>query len=363
MRGLKKKCDLMRILEVSNFFYPKISGSSRYCYELSRRLAKKHEVKVITTQYPKNLKKFENIENMDVLRVKSLGLGWNISSLSFIIPELAKEVKNYDFVHLHSYLFLISNQTGFLRVFKKFPLYLHLHGGMDIPSLKGFKPAFKKYLYDPLMKNFMVKVSDKILSISKKDISGMKNAFWVPNGVEIRNFPFIKRNPEKLNIGYIGRLEEWKGVKSLPYIIKKVKKREDINFHIVGDGPLRSYLEERCEARFYGTVPFSEIPEVFKKIDVLLLPSWIEGVPTVILEAFSSGCPVIARDVGSVSELVSEESGFLVNKDEEFVEKIIYLAQNKDLISKMGRNGRKIVEKCYSWERVVEIFERVVKRN
>jgi len=92
----------MKILEVSNFFYPKISGSSRYCYELSRRLAKKHEVKVITTLYPKNLEKFETIENIDVVRVKSFGLGWNISSLSWILPELSKEVKNYDFVHLHS---------------------------------------------------------------------------------------------------------------------------------------------------------------------------------------------------------------------------------------------------------------------
>ncbi|MCK4311054.1 MAG: glycosyltransferase, partial [Methanomicrobia archaeon] len=101
----------MKILEVSNFFYPKISGSSRYCYELSRRLAKKHDVTVVTTQYPKNLKKFETIENIDVLRVKSFGLGWNISSLSWIVPTLSREVKNYDFVHLHSYLFLISNQT------------------------------------------------------------------------------------------------------------------------------------------------------------------------------------------------------------------------------------------------------------
>jgi glycosyltransferase involved in cell wall biosynthesis len=351
----------MKILEVSNFFYPKISGSSRYCYELSRRLAKKHDVTVVTTQYPKNLKKFETIENIDVLRVKSFGLGWNISSLSWIVPTLSREVKNYDFVHLHSYLFLISNQTGLLRVFKKFPLYLHLHGGMDIPNLKGFKPLFKRYLYDPVVKRFMLRTSDKILSISRNDIVGMKNAFWVPNGVEIRDFPFIKKNPEKLNIGYIGRLEEWKGVKSLPYIIEKVRKTKDRRFHIIGDGPLRSYLEKHCDAKFYGTVPFSEIPKIFEKIDVLILPSLIEGIPTVILEAFSSGCPVIARDVGSVSELVSSENGFLVKKDDDFAEKILYLSENNDLISKMGKNGRKLVEKYYSWDRVVEMIEEVVK--
>lgn len=353
----------MKILEVSNFFYPKISGSSRYCYELSRRLAKKHEVKVITTLYPKNLEKFETIENIDVVRVKSFGLGWNISSLSWILPELSKEVKNYDFVHLHSYLFLISNQTGLLRVFKKFPLYLHLHGGMDIPNLKGFKPIFKRYLYDPIVKSFMLRMSDKILSISKKDIVGMKNAFWVPNGVEIKDFPFIEKKPEKINIGYIGRLEEWKGVKSLPYIIKKVKKIEDINFHIIGDGPLRSYLEKNCDAKFYGNVSFSEIPKIFEKIDILILPSLIEGIPTVILEAFSSGCPVIARNVGSVSELVSSKNGFLVKNDDDFVEKILYLSENKELISKMGKNGRKLVEKYYSWEKVVEMFEKVVQER
>jgi glycosyltransferase involved in cell wall biosynthesis len=78
------------------------------------------------------------------------------------------------------------------------------------------------------------------------------------------------------------------------------------------------------------------------------------------LEAFSSGCPVIARNVGSVSELVSSENGFLVKNDDDFVEKILYLSENKEFISKMGKNGRKLVEKYYSWDRVVEMFEEVV---
>ena len=350
----------MKILEVSNFFYPKISGSSRYCYELSRRLAEDHEVTVLTTLYPRDLAPHERIENVEIFRVKSYGLGWNISSLSCILPELMKRVDLYDFVHLHSYLFLVSNQTGFLRLFKKFPLYLHLHGGMDIPSVGGFKPVFKKYLYDPIVKTGMLRVSDAVLSISKQDIAGMKNAFWIPNGVEIEDFPFIRRTHEKLNVGYIGRLEQWKGVERLPYIIGEVRKKEDVNFHIVGDGPLRAFLEESCDARFYGAVPFSEIPHIFETIDLLMLPSFIEGIPTVILEAFSSGCPVIARDVGGVAELISEENGFLVREDEEFVEKILYLSKNRDVIPKMGKNGRKMVERYHSWEKVLEKFEKAV---
>ncbi|MEA1993711.1 MAG: glycosyltransferase family 4 protein [Euryarchaeota archaeon] len=350
----------MKILELSNFFYPKISGSSRYCYELSRRLANNHEVTVLTTRYPKDLKKRETIEGMDVIRVKSLGLGWNISSLSCILPTLTKMAGNYDFVHLHSYLFLISNQAGFLRLFKKFPLYLHLHGGLGAPALGGLKPIIKKYLYDPIVLNLMLKASDKILSISRDDIAGMKNAFWVPNGVETNEFPFIRREHEKLNVGYIGRLEKWKGVHHLPYIIKKVKKERDVNFHIVGGGPLQPYLEKNCDAEFYGRVPFAEVPEIMKKIDLLILPSLIEGVPTVILEAFSSGAPAIARDVGSVSELVSEENGFLVETNDEFVEKILHLADNRDLIPTMGKKGRKLVEEYYAWEKVVERFEAVL---
>ncbi len=350
----------MKILEVSNFFYPKISGSSRYCYELSRRLANNHEVTVLTSQHPQNLHSRETMEGMDVIRVKSYGMGWNISSLSFIIPTLTQMVDDYDIVHLHSYLFLISNQTGFLRLVKKFPLYLHLHGGMDIPPVGGLKPLFKKYLYDPLIGMFMLRVSDTILSISKNDIRGMENAYWVPNGVEPDDFPYHEKNHDKLQVGYIGRLETWKGAKSLPYIVNNAKKKVDVEFHIIGDGPLLPYVERNCDATCYGQIPFVDIPEMFKKIDVLILPSLIEGVPTVILEAFSSGCPVVARNVGSVSELVSGNTGFLVDADDEFVEKVIFFAKNRDRVKKMGKKGRKLVEEYYAWDKVVERFETVI---
>lgn len=350
----------MKILEVSNFFYPKISGSSRYCYELSRRLANNHEVTVLTSQYPQDLQPRETIEGIDVVRIISHGLGWNISSLSFVIPALAKRVDNYDIIHLHSYLFLISNQTGFLRLVKPFPLYLHLHGGTDIPPVGGFKPLFKRYLYDPLIGTFMLRVSDTILSISKNDIRGMENAYWIPNGVEPDDFQYRIKNHDKLQVGYIGRLEAWKGAKSLPYIVNNAKKKVDVEFHIVGDGPLLHYVERNCDATCYGQVPFDDIPDIFKKIDVLILPSLIEGVPTVILEAFSSGCPVVARNVGSVSELVSSDTGFLVDTDDEFVKRIVYLAKNRDRVKKMGKKGRKLVEEYYAWNKVVERFETVI---
>ncbi|WP_287583776.1 glycosyltransferase family 4 protein [Candidatus Borrarchaeum sp.] len=368
----------MKILQISNFFPPKTSGHGIYCYNLSRKLVEQGlHVKVITSQIPRNTFPIELKNGIEIERIPAYGTGWGISALSFIVPKLLKEAKSFDVVHLHSYLFLISNQAALSKKLAQFPLVLHLHGGVGIPDPKfvgTFKSAFKRF-YDKSIGKATIKSADRVISISKTDKVKVANKFkikrnklvWIPNAIDISRFPYLEKKSTK-NIGFIGRLELWKGVSYLPQIIREISMRlPNTKLIIIGDGSQKESLAAQSKGlpvEFLGMIPHKDITNIFRKIDVLILPSLLEGVPNVCLEAFSSGVPVVAFNVGGVKEIVKhDKTGFLIQPGDtkEFIRKTLILLNDTELRRKMAKAGRKLIEKYYTWDatipKIISIFQ------
>lgn len=146
----------------------------------------------------------------------------------------------------------------------------------------------------------------------------MKDPFPDPVLVHIGGFTFEKNHPELLRV-FSGMLA----------------KKPESNLLMIGDGPLRSQIEELAKQKglahavsYLGAHqdPFSLVP----KNAILVLPSKIEGMPAVIGEAFIHRIPVVAYDVGAVSELVkTNHTGWLIPADEpgKMVEAILELAE------------------------------------
>jgi glycosyltransferase involved in cell wall biosynthesis len=98
---------------------------------------------------------------------------------------------------------------------------------------------------------------------------------------------------------------------------------------------------------------------------VLILPSFIEGLPTVCLEALASGVPVVASNIGGTSEVVIEgETGYLrpPHDLESMSDCVVKLLRDDNLRNRMGQAGRKLVEDGYSWERIAELTEQLYER-
>ena len=111
-----------------------------------------------------------------------------------------------------------------------------------------------------------------------------------------------------------------------------------------------------------GEVDHDRIPELLRQSSVLLLPSFIEGLPTCCLEALASGTAVVASDTGGVSEIIREgQTGFLCSRGDldAFADRVVLLLRNPDMARRLGRNGRALVEHLYSWTRVAEVTERL----
>jgi glycosyltransferase involved in cell wall biosynthesis len=101
-----------------------------------------------------------------------------------------------------------------------------------------------------------------------------------------------------------------------------LKRIPQLRLHLVGDGPLRAQIERQVKysgleqhVLFHGFVnnPLSYIVAA----DVLVLPSVIEGLPGVILEAMYCKVPVVAYNVGGIAEILDQRTGYLVKKDDE----------------------------------------------
>ncbi len=139
---------------------------------------------------------------------------------------------------------------------------------------------------------------------------------------------------------------------------------------IAGDGPERQRLRERAaplgdQVRFVGEVTGTSKAEWLTLADVLLLPSVVldsgrtEGVPTVILEAMSYGCPVIASDVGGVREVVTAgHNGWLVPPASAEALRTA-LAHSSHARTQLGENAQTTAQR-HQWPALAETWERLL---
>ncbi len=188
----------------------------------------------------------------------------------------------------------------------------------------NFQKVFNRFLYKRI---------DGVISVShasKKDLLDhfpflQDRTQVIPIGLEEKpNIEAVALKPEgKHHIVHVGGFSYEKNHRGLISIFQKVIKYvPDVHLHLVGDGPLRSEIENLVKEKqledkvsFYGFVnnPLSYI----KSADVLVLPSIIEGLPGVLLEAMYCKTPVVAYNVGGISEIVSDRTGSIIKKGDE----------------------------------------------
>lgn len=177
---------------------------------------------------------------------------------------------------------------------------------------------------------------------------------------------------------FVGNVLREKGVEELMQAFRTLASDlKRLHLLVVGDGPLLESLESaskkhRLSARvhFVGRRPHVEIPEWLSASDILVLPSWREGLPNVVVEAMGCSRPVVATRVGGIPEAVeSGRSGFLIQKGDvrALTQAIAELASDQAKREEMGRAGRRVVEGRFSWEKnaekTIEVYREVLNER
>jgi glycosyltransferase involved in cell wall biosynthesis len=221
-------------------------------------------------------------------------------------------------------------------------------------------------------------LSDCIVVYSKSIISQLglekhRNKILIAprHFLDFDKFRIKKKFNERANlVGYIGRLSEEKGVmnfvSTIPLILKEWR---EIKFLIGGDGLLLNKIKEELKksgsydkVTITGAIPHGEIPDYLNKLKLLVLPSYTEGLPNIMLEAMACGTPVLATPVGGVPDVIEdEETGFILedNTPETISDRITKALNNTKLID-IAKNAEEIIKEEYTYEKAVERYRGII---
>lgn len=219
---------------------------------------------------------------------------FNLSSLSWIFPVLIARLFRYRvFIHSHNADFIAANSSkGYRAVNYINKRWLHF---MNVSRLTCSKPATE----------FMFMSSDKVEMIY--------------NAINVERFAYNPDVRQKKRVelgipddifllGFVGRLQYQKNPLFLATIMNALKNEHNVRMIVIGDGDMRHVLESKLEEDKEGRVKLlgnrTDVNEFYQAMDLLVLPSFHEGLPYVIVEAQSAGLPCI------VSDFVTKEVDF-----------------------------------------------------
>jgi len=258
---------------------------------------------------------------------------------------------------------------------------IHFCGGFDInPSVTANRFLDKAYLFIRwTIQVMLLKLSCRLIfetsSVSSYfNLSGFRGKS-VHDGhlfVDVKKFsPKIPLELREYDIGYIGVLSPEKGsnkfIESLPLILKK----RPISAVVIGDGILRKQIEDYISShelqnavQLKGWVNYSDMPAQLNKIKMLVVPSFSEGLPNIILEAMASGTPVLATPVGGIPDVIKNgETGFLIKSNDQrhIAYKILELLDKPELLKKVSINAHSYIMKNFSYERALKNWRKILR--
>lgn len=178
----------------------------------------------------------------------------------------------------------------------------------------------------------VLQMADAIVAVSRPlaaELEGLgvprDRIHLVNNGIDASLFAAIDRARARHSLGlpqdervilFVGRLERRKGVFDLLDAFERARHRVEARLVLVGDGVDGARVRaaaSRGRIRVVGARPHEEVARWMAACDLLVLPSWMEGTPNVVLEALASGRPVVATRVGGIPDVLSDDrAGILV---------------------------------------------------
>jgi glycosyltransferase involved in cell wall biosynthesis len=162
---------------------------------------------------------------------------------------------------------------------------------------------------------------------------------------------------------FVGRLSPIKRCDRILELARSTALTEqNIHFLVIGDGELREELEKQSAGLPVTFVGWqSNIEDWLAATDAAILLSDSEAIPLAMIEAGYAGLPVIATNVGSMSDVVIDGvNGYLVETNmNEIIEKTLLMAKNPSLRDQMGRNGRNLATEHFSVKAMISIHEEI----
>jgi len=384
--------DDVRVAMMTWEYPPRIVGGiARHCEGLAKALANQgHEVHVFTLDFP-GTPDYEELGGIRIYRTRSeVGhpnfLTWVLLFNHYIEKRMAdvSRLVDFDVIHVHDWLTAPAS-IGF-KHFSKKPLMFTAHStehgrsGLHIPdsfTIDGLEwwsiyEANRVIVTSGSMKGEVCghfHIPDNKVEIIPNGIDPSKYEVAVDKGA-VRSRYGIQ--PHEKMILCVGRLVPQKGIEYLLHAVPiVVRRRPEAKFIIVGDGWYRDHLEwvanttgHRWRITFTGFIPDWDLIALTKSADVLVVPSIYEPFGIVALEGMVAGVPVVASQVGGLTDFVEHDrTGVLTypRNPESTAWGIDHVLSNPGHADWLVKNAREAVRKAYSWEAIAKRTSKVYK--
>lgn len=371
----------MKILHVATSLSPVWGGPTKVVTELSEALIQKGlEVSIFSPVQKEDESKIMRPRGVNpyLFPQSALSKCWPGYS-SALARAVRQQVANFDIIHIHEIWhhphFAAYKAAKFARKY----FIVTIHGALE-PWCLNHK-AFKKIIYSNLIQKRILREAAGIHAITEEEIKNIsnfvdnKNIFLVPNGLnleEFKNLPDKERFENlypvvkgKKIILFLGRLHPKKGLDLLAKAFGTIlKNKDDIELVIAGpdnidysDQIIKILKAENAinNTTFTGMLTGNEKLAALSAADIFVLPSYSEGFSISVLEAMACGLPVVITKQCNFPEVEKVGAGKVIDADAGCLSKVlIELLDNPGLCKVLGDNGKRLVMRKFTWDKVAD---------
>lgn len=317
----------MQILFVTPFYPPDIGGIANHVSNLAKRLAKRHDVNVVTCGSKCRFKKKDALGIFELLSVSPPPYPYQtLSNFRMPFPHfiLTRTLKSLEFDILHGHGHHYPVTWIALKKCKLEPSVLTMHGMYSLAPrdtyAKAFEEVFNRTIFRSVLRttSAVIGLTPTIVEYAKKYAENSIQSYSIPNGVDVDLYLNNLRKKtvfrmkfdlpqDKTIIAFVGRFVSGKGILEMVEASRHIlKKREDVFFLFVGDGPFKEYIRVAFSGlkntKIIGWVPIEIIHEVYIASDILVLPSKWEALPITVIEAMAAQLHIITTPVGGIPD-------------------------------------------------------------
>ncbi|MFZ6035958.1 MAG: glycosyltransferase family 4 protein [Patescibacteria group bacterium] len=355
-----------RITFIIDAWYPLVGGGQEYVREMANRLVGEYgcRVRIITRKISGTPVQYQLNPSVQLVCLGprssfnniAVRIWFLIASTVYLLLHAAADVYAPQSVTPG----IVGKVVGWCR---RRPVVMVVHGSQltNSHAKRGIQFYIERCILTKIRYTFVISVAESFIRIPNVN----KNITAIPNGVDVTAFDGVPtEKTTHPSILFVGRLDAVKGVDILLRAFHSLIASGDrvSRLRIVGYGFEEDNLKQLARSLsiservdFLGKVTGDDLMVLYKSSWVFVLPSWSEGHPLTLLEAWAARLPVVATDVGDVGQyLIDGQNGRLVAAgDSAGLATALASVLRDPQRTKMGDRGRQLVHDKYTWERTV----------
>ncbi len=227
--------------------------------------------------------------------------------------QLLMNLKKFEYVSLHGtakdYLYIAPFVVFFSKLFGLHISLRKFAGNFDV--LYDRSPKWKQYLVEYILRNSNVNFFETKYLVEKFRIFN-QNTYWFPN-VRERAGNYTLKSQFKKRFIFVGSITEEKGIKELLEVSNLLDESYEIDIYGKLGEDMIHLKFDNYRAVYKGSFVNTDVLKTMSKYDVLVLPSYREGYPGVLIEAISIGLPIVATNLQGIKEMVNNDMSVLID--------------------------------------------------